>query len=355
MMMKKAIKSLFSDKQGLALVEFALIVPLLLILFFGTVELARYIIIMQKVERSAYVLSNMTVQYLPISSWVDNPLELDVDSINDEILPQFKKSMSPYNADADLVAVITSMSRTSNDDANSSLRINWQRVGGGSLGTGINSIINNLEPTNIPSTSANGAAAGTNPSFPQSLDSKLMDGTLSPMAKDENMIVVEVFYKYRPIISGFLGGIGSISLGDSILKSQVYSRPRQGALITLIRPSAPLPPDPPPVETVTCKRNESYIPVQYCWTDNNFNTCIARTTCQKCLTQMVCTKCITPYKGTKSCFHAWDYYENCNPESSYKKIAGCTIPAPKPTEPTPITQTPITPIPTESLPQPPKG
>jgi Flp pilus assembly protein TadG len=40
------------SEEGLALIEFAFAIPVLIILFIGVVELTRYVLIVQKIEKS---------------------------------------------------------------------------------------------------------------------------------------------------------------------------------------------------------------------------------------------------------------------------------------------------------------
>lgn len=327
--MKRNIKSLFFDKRGLALVEFALVLPLLLVLFFGIVELSRYILITQKLERSVYSMSNMTGQFVPITS-ADGSLEIDVDAIDNQIFPQFKKNMEPYIADADRVAIVTSMSRVNNTGNNTSLKINWQRAGGGTLSDSKTvSILNGLKASAINSASENGVSAGTSPSFPSLANPELMDGALKDMAVGENMIIVESFYKYRPIASNFLSGLGQATLAEQTLSSVVYSRPRFGDLETLVRtppPVTPPPVTPPPKVDKKCTEVDK--DSVKCVTTGTAATG-TKTTCYTCTQERTCTTCTTPFHGATTCVTAAPYGYNCTSKITYTPPTG-TYPPPSP-------------------------
>ena len=221
--MCRSFRSLFSNNQGLALIEFTFIAPLLLVLVFGVVELTRFIIIVQKVERTAYSLSNVVGQYLPAgTAGAATANMISVTNINNDVFPQLRRVLDPYNATADFRAMITSVRKAGAGP--NPIRISWQIAGGGTLSNADTlSIVNGVNPpSNVKS--AVGATAIFN--------AEIM-GYLATMQNQENMIVVEVFYNYRPLLSLFLSGLGASSLAQKTLISRVYTLPRQGDLITL--------------------------------------------------------------------------------------------------------------------------
>ena len=56
------VAGLARDRRGLAAVEFALIVPLMLVLFFGTLEFSSGVAVDRKVTLVARTLSDLTTQ-----------------------------------------------------------------------------------------------------------------------------------------------------------------------------------------------------------------------------------------------------------------------------------------------------
>lgn len=337
--MKKNIKSLVEDKSGLALVEFVFVLPLILVLTFSIIEFSRYVIILQKVERSVYSISNVAGQFLPIT-YKDDPLEIDYDAVHNQILPQFKRNMEPYAGDADMVVIITSLSRTANANDNSSLRINWQSSGGGTLSNSDTvSIVNGLNASAVNSGSPDGAAAGTSPSFPFSANPDLMDGMLKDMAVDENMIITEVFYNYEPIVSGILKNLGAVSLAQSTFKSVSYARPRYGDLLTLVRPAPPPPPPPPTTKPPVYNWQNCYNVEQVwdsCTTTGTVETG-TKTVCYHCTAKIYCQYCTTTFidindtTGTKTCKDAVFYGNVCEaPTIKYTTGTGGSTPYPPP-------------------------
>lgn len=222
--MKCFLRNFFMNKQGAALVEFVFILPLLLTLVFGVIELTRFIIIMQKVERAAYSLSNVVGQYLPAGTVNADPANMiSVNNINNDVFIQIGRVLAPYNDSSDFRAMVSSVTKTG-ADVSSPIRINWQIAGGGTLNNADTiSIVNGVYlPSNIRS--GVGDTATFNP--------EIM-GYLATMQNQENMLVIEVFYNYRPIAGDLLVALGAPSLAQRTLVSRVYSMPRQGELTTL--------------------------------------------------------------------------------------------------------------------------
>ena len=54
--MRRLLSSLTGCRRGSSLVELALVVPILVSLFLGSVEVARYVLLQQKLDRAAMSL-----------------------------------------------------------------------------------------------------------------------------------------------------------------------------------------------------------------------------------------------------------------------------------------------------------
>ncbi len=221
--MNNSFKKLLVNNKGLALVEFALCLPLLLVLFFGTFELARFILIMQKVERTAYSLASIVSQYQPAGT-AGAAVEdmISVANMTNNVFPQVINMMIPYNDAAGLRTIVTSVS-----NRNTGKRINWQIASADTNGSftkaDVRSIVNNRAPSAI-NPSVKNKIATFNPEI-------LL--TLSTMTLNENMIIVEVFYDYQPLLSNELSGFKSAGFGRKTIISRSYTMPRQGNLLTL--------------------------------------------------------------------------------------------------------------------------
>lgn len=150
-------KSFLRDDRGVAAVEFALTLPILVTLLLGVYEVSRYIIMNQKVDRVAYTVSDVVSQQTSVSK-----------SQLNNILYAATEIMKPYTFGSNGVVIISSVTQTT-DTGPATVR--WQYKGGGTLNR----------------SSKIGQVSGT---------ATLPTGfTLN---KSDNVIVAEVFYNYVP-------------------------------------------------------------------------------------------------------------------------------------------------------------
>lgn len=179
----KTLTRLRKSQSGLAAVEFALSLPLLILLTFGSIEVTLYILISQKLERVSTTLSDLVAQSTTITT-----AQLD------QIITAAGQVMLPYNFGTDGYAIISSVTKTGTNAP----VVNWQYRSGGTAQT---SLIGTV-----------GAAATLPAGF--------------TMADKDNVIITEVFYNYRPILSG------TIYSGSQLYRYSIY-KPRLGNLTTL--------------------------------------------------------------------------------------------------------------------------
>ena len=173
--------------SGVAAIEFALVVPFLLLLGLGGFGLSRLILIQQKAEKMAYSLADVASQLEP-----DNEDDID------QVFAAAEQVMLPLDFAADGVTIISAVYK---ETAESEPTVRWQCRSSGTL----------------DNESAIGAK-GEEASLPGDLELLERDG----------VIISEVFYTYEPIFSfeytNFLESY-------VIYKSAVF-RPRMGAIIT---------------------------------------------------------------------------------------------------------------------------
>ena len=181
----KMLQRLLRADQGLAVLEFALILPVLMSLFYGAVEITRYILITQKVEKLAFTVADVTAQ----SQTVSNA------SLN-QVLAATSDIMSPYTMTSNGRVIISSLYRAAG--ATTTATVNWRYQGGGTL----------------TATSALGAVGAT-PSMP----------TGFTFDERENVIAAEVFYQFSPLIS-------TQFFGTKTIYRVAFYKPRLGALLT---------------------------------------------------------------------------------------------------------------------------
>ena len=151
-------------EQGLAYIEFALSIGVLLIMFFGAIEVTRYILIVQKVEKTVDTLTDVLTQALPGS--------LD-DSAVSNYLNATQKLMNPYTFGGKGAVILSDV--TTPDTANTPATINWQVCGGGTM----------------HATSNLGPAGGTAD----------LTGFGITLNASEEILVGEIFYNYTPMLN----------------------------------------------------------------------------------------------------------------------------------------------------------
>ncbi len=172
------------DEKGLANLEFALVLPLLMILFMGSVELARYILVTQKTEKAAVTMSDLVAQAEDVGT-----SDLDI------LVQAVSQVMQPFSFASDGYVIVSSVSRV----GSASPAINWQYTGGGTW-------------THSSQVGSQGGEATLPTGF-----------TLDP---NEGIIIAEVYFRYTPMIAG---GILPVS---NLYKVGVF-KPRLGELTTL--------------------------------------------------------------------------------------------------------------------------
>jgi Flp pilus assembly protein TadG len=180
-----SLKELARRKDGVAYLEFALALPLLMALFMGSVEVTRYIIIAQKVEKSSVTLSDVVAQ----------SETMGVTQLN-QLITAIGEVMQPFSFNSNGYVIVTSITKTGINPPT----INWQHHGGGTWSH----------------VSQVGTAAGMTATLPNGL-------TLNDK---DTIIIAEVFYNYQPI------AVNEVIAGREIYKLAVF-KPRLGGLKTL--------------------------------------------------------------------------------------------------------------------------
>lgn len=182
--MLKQLTKFWRNRQGIAATEFALLMPALLLLFFGVVEVSRFLIISQKVEKLAFSSSDVVAQSSTVTT-----AELTA------MLDATVHVMKPYDFGPNGVVIITSVYRAAGANG---AKIAWQRTGGGTL----------VKTSKLGTT-------GATPTLPPGL-------TLN---ERDNIIVAEVYYNFRPWFAGQM-------LDPSTIYQRAFFKPRLGALNT---------------------------------------------------------------------------------------------------------------------------
>lgn len=185
------VKRLAGDRDGVAALEFALIVPLLLCLYFVTMEVAQAIDVNKKVGRAGAVVADLVTQQQTMSK-----------SELEGIMRIGEATLQPYNrTKADIV--ITAIEVT--DEATPKVQVVWSRK-----------LINGAFSA--------GPAKGTPIEIPPSLK-----------VKGSFLVRAESALSYQPVISWAAAdkpALGLASAFDSISMAEgYYLRPRMSTTI----------------------------------------------------------------------------------------------------------------------------
>ena len=183
--MRRSAAGLLEDCRGIAATEFAVIVPLMLVMFFGTVEFSSAIAISRKVTLVARTLSDLTSQSLKVA---------DSDMTN--FFTASSAILTPYSA----TPTQATLSELYVDPATLKARVQWSKT----------ATINGAGLV----TMATGHPATTIITIPPAL---AVAGTY--------LIYSEVNYLYTPTI-GYVMAKAGITLRDT-----AFTRPRQSTCV----------------------------------------------------------------------------------------------------------------------------
>ncbi|MGB3448719.1 MAG: TadE/TadG family type IV pilus assembly protein [Xanthobacteraceae bacterium] len=176
----------FSDNvRGLAAVEFAMILPLMLVTFFGVIGTTSAISIDRKVTLIARTLSDLTSQN-------DNVTDTDIQNffaIGNAMMTPYKATVNPFSG-GPLKAVITEVYV---NPSNGEARVKWSKANGAGTAMTVNDLV----------------------SMPADLIGKDASNKVLP---NQYFILSQVSYNYAPSI---LPGIATVELKES-----TYTRPR---------------------------------------------------------------------------------------------------------------------------------
>jgi Flp pilus assembly protein TadG len=170
-----------NGRRGVALIEFALILPILIILVLATVDFGRLI-------QARLIISNVSREGGSIAA-----RQTTVDTSLTTVL---KESGMPLNLIGTDGKIIITRVKAGLSAASPSPTIATQNSRGG---LGRNSTI---------------GALGDNPNLVASIYNHLLFKTANATADISEVTVVEVFYKYRPITPFASGFLGSLFLPD---------------------------------------------------------------------------------------------------------------------------------------------
>jgi hypothetical protein len=155
---KRRLISVAGNAEGIALIEFAIVLPVLMILFLGTIETARYFLFREKLETAATQMLDITTQNTNV-----NALSLD------HLYSALPDMMTPYNMEQTRV-IVTQIVRPVDPSPGQrcSTVALWQYLPGGSK---IAPVVGGIADT----------------------------GSIE-LSSGDNMMAIEVFTNYKPLL-----------------------------------------------------------------------------------------------------------------------------------------------------------
>lgn len=229
-------RQFLKHEGGVALLEFVLVMPLMMLLLFGSIELIRIMLMEQRLEKSGYVIADIISRYIPAG----NPLtagEISVAEMNANVFPTYGRIMGEFQGGPIQAVIATSIVKESGVK-----KIKWQMAyanntlsGCDSGGRCVTSIVNGRAPAAI-----NASVLNTPTSFPAA-----EEAVLATMADGDNLIVSEVFISYTPILQPILQGLTNLGYSNFFIQPRYfikrsYTAPRNGNLVYL-PPTFPAP------------------------------------------------------------------------------------------------------------------
>ncbi len=179
------VRKLWRNDEAVAAVEFAIVVPFLLALYIGGIELANGMAINVKVSATAHSVADMVSQNTSLSTAQMHNILTGASSI-----------IAPYPVTGGSGSLMTVTVSEISSDANGNLTLRWsQSYNGTSFGPGRTNLTNLTMPTSL-----NGAAANVN----------------NPNGQNDNVsfILGEVTYAYTPNMGYAI--TGTVTLADSV-------------------------------------------------------------------------------------------------------------------------------------------
>lgn len=177
------MKQLLQNQRGSVLLELALALPVMLLVIFGGVELTRFLLNAQKINRVAMSTADLVSQSREVS-------ERDINNMF--VASQAVMGNTSITDRGNII--ITSVTRTGDDPP----QVRWQRENGAHSGT--SSVGSEGGAANLPA-----------------------DVVLDP---GDGVIVVEVFFKHIPLLFDTV-------VGEQDIYQMAFYRPRFGALETV--------------------------------------------------------------------------------------------------------------------------
>jgi Flp pilus assembly protein TadG len=180
----RLLRRFAADREGIALVEFAAVLPVLVLMLFGGFETTRYILLQLKLDRTATSIADLVSQ-------LDGVSEANLT----DIYEAGEDIMSPFDIATQGRIVVSNVYRPDSDPA----VVQWQRMTTGGL-------------------------ASTSQLGDEDDEASLPNGLT--LSVGEDVIVAETFYQYSPALVDWF-------FDSAVLYQIAFYRPRGDSLTTV--------------------------------------------------------------------------------------------------------------------------
>lgn len=195
--------------------------PIFLIMLISGFEVGRYVMIMNKVQSAGFTLSNIVAQTWPATVLNACDESRLTETTLGNIISGMNTLMEPFASnDTDTKVVVSSLQKTGG-----TLTMKWQKESGA------------LDDYQSEVSGSPGSAATIS-------DAAVMGQLNANLENEENVLVLEAFYRYEPIFPKIFGAISDTFTERTIAK-RVYFYNRLGKAIYL-------PPTYPVVGEIDC-------------------------------------------------------------------------------------------------------
>jgi Flp pilus assembly protein TadG len=189
------MRDLTSNEDGVVVTELALILPLLLIILAGIVEVSNYVLLNMKAQHTVVSLGDLTTRSSTISA----------DTVAD-VYTAIEEIMAPYPTSTRSKVIISALSIDEASTVTDPIII-WQ----------------------CTSPSAGVSAGSALGEYSESVD--FTSETIT-MREGETLVVTEFFYNYEPLVFQNV-------IKKGLIRKKAYFRPRIGALQQVESPTTP--------------------------------------------------------------------------------------------------------------------
>lgn len=227
--MKQLITRLYRSEQAVALIEFAITLPVLVLLLFGSIEVARYMMIVQRVEKTAYSMTNMVAQFMKATP--DGGTGQISNTAMQGVFNQFHRLMQPFGRGGPGAVTngIVSFDSVIHIASSNKNFVRWERTGGGTCAD-----CETRPPSIVVYPAVSGTmdhrfstTPGTFYNCPDARFNAHYSSLISGMLDNENFIVGQVHFYYEPL----LNRIGTFRLPARMISRAIFIHPRNGDLL----------------------------------------------------------------------------------------------------------------------------